>query len=33
MTTQLSEKRITCPHCGHHLHATIDASEGDQDYY
>ncbi|TYK64264.1 CPXCG motif-containing cysteine-rich protein [Colwellia echini] len=33
MTTQLSEKRITCPHCAHHLHTTIDSSAGDQDYY
>jgi len=33
MTTKLSEKRIACPHCGHHLHATLDSSAGDQDYY
>jgi transcription elongation factor Elf1 len=28
-----SEKRISCPHCGHHLHVTLDSSAGDQDYY
>ena len=33
MSQKLSEKRIICPHCGHHLHASIDASEGDQNYY
>ncbi|GAW97883.1 CPXCG motif-containing cysteine-rich protein [Colwellia marinimaniae] len=33
MINKLSEKRISCPHCGHHLHATLDASGGDQDYY
>ncbi len=33
MTNKLSEKRITCPHCGHHLHTTLDISAGDQDYY
>lgn len=33
MRQELTEKRITCPHCGHHLHATIDSSAGDQDYY
>ena len=33
MQTQFNEKRITCPHCGHHLHTLIDASAGDQDYY
>ena len=30
---KLKEKRISCPHCGHHLHLTLDASAGDQDYY
>jgi len=33
MPNKLSEKRIKCPHCGHHLHASVDASAGDQDYY
>lgn len=33
MQNQLNEKRITCPHCGHHLHTLVDASAGDQDYY
>ncbi len=33
MAKQLSEKRIRCPHCGHHLHVTIDSSAGDQNYY
>ncbi|MEI8641356.1 CPXCG motif-containing cysteine-rich protein [Pseudoalteromonas sp. Hal099] len=25
-------QRITCPHCGNHIHLDIDASMGDQDY-
>lgn len=33
MSQKLSEKRIACPHCGHHLHVSIDTSEGDQNYY
>ncbi len=33
MTNKLSEKRISCPHCAHHLHTSIDASAGDQNYY
>ena len=33
MPQDISEKRITCPHCGHHLHVTLDSSGGDQDYY
>ena len=33
MINQLTEKRITCPHCGHHLSTTIDTTSGDQDYY
>ena len=33
MQNQLNEKRITCPHCGHHLHTLLDTSAGDQDYY
>jgi transcription elongation factor Elf1 len=30
---ETKEKRISCPHCGHHMHLTLDASAGDQDYY
>ena len=30
---KLQSKTISCPHCGHHQHITIDASNGDQDYY
>ncbi|KPM78510.1 CPXCG motif-containing cysteine-rich protein [Pseudoalteromonas lipolytica] len=26
-------QRISCPHCGHHIHVALDASDGDQDYY
>jgi len=33
MTVQLKEKRIHCPHCGHHSKITLDLSKGDQDYY
>lgn len=33
MIDKLKNKTIECPHCGHHLHALIDASAGDQDYY
>lgn len=33
MPKDLTEQRISCPHCGHHLHITLDTSEGDQDYY
>ena len=29
----LCQQTIECPHCGHHLHVTLDASDGDQDYY
>lgn len=31
--TKVSEQRITCPHCGHHIFLTIDPTSGDQDYY
>lgn len=33
MSRNLSEQRIECPHCGHHLFITLDPSAGDQDYY
>ncbi|MEH6394701.1 CPXCG motif-containing cysteine-rich protein [Pseudoalteromonas sp.] len=32
MQNHLSQ-RISCPHCGHHIHITLDASDGDQDYF
>lgn len=30
---ELKHTTITCPHCGHHLHISLDYSNGDQDYY
>ena len=30
---KIKDKRISCPHCGHHMHLSLDASAGDQDYY
>ena len=33
MPNKIKEQRIECPHCGHHIHLTLDPSEGDQDYY
>lgn len=30
---QLKETTITCPHCGHPMHVSLDYSNGDQDYY
>ena len=29
----LYQKRISCPHCGHHIFVSLDASNGDQDMY
>ncbi|WAJ69008.1 CPXCG motif-containing cysteine-rich protein [Catenovulum adriaticum] len=29
----LIDKSTECPHCGHHIHITLDDSNGDQDYY
>ena len=29
----ITEQRIECPHCGHHLFLSLDISGGDQDYY
>ncbi|MGK4473177.1 CPXCG motif-containing cysteine-rich protein [Aeromonas molluscorum] len=26
-------KRIVCPHCGHHTQVALDASQGDQEFY
>lgn len=28
-----SRQTIKCPHCGHHLHIMLDASNGDQDFF
>ncbi|WP_371372615.1 CPXCG motif-containing cysteine-rich protein [Thalassotalea aquiviva] len=33
MPQVVSRKTIECPHCGHHLHVTLDTSQGDQNYY
>lgn len=33
MPHDIKEQRIECPHCGHHIHVSLDASAGDQDYY
>ncbi len=30
---QLQNKTIECPHCGHHLHVSLDITQGDQDYF
>ncbi len=29
---KLYDASIRCPHCGHHIHMTIDPSSGNQDY-
>jgi transcription elongation factor Elf1 len=28
-----SEKGIDCPHCGHHIRVSVDATNGDQSFY
>ncbi|MBW3697818.1 CPXCG motif-containing cysteine-rich protein [Vibrio sp. T187] len=28
-----TEKRVTCPHCGHSIGITLDATNGSQDFY
>lgn len=33
MPHDISRKTISCPHCGHHLHITLDTTQGDQNYY
>lgn len=33
MPQSITDKRITCPHCAHHLFVTLDSSEGDQDFF
>lgn len=33
MPQDVSRKTIECPHCAHHLHITIDTTQGDQNYY
>lgn len=30
---EYTEKRISCPHCGHHIAITLDASNGSQNFY
>lgn len=30
---RLLSRVISCPHCGHHQHVTLDTSSGDQEYY
>ena len=29
----IQNQAIVCPHCGHHVHVSLDITEGDQDYY
>ncbi|MEW6991490.1 CPXCG motif-containing cysteine-rich protein [Colwelliaceae bacterium 6441] len=29
----ITQQKIICPHCGHHIFLALDPSEGDQDYY
>ncbi|GAB3293456.1 CPXCG motif-containing cysteine-rich protein [Pseudidiomarina tainanensis] len=29
---KLYDAGLRCPYCGHHVHVSIDASAGDQDY-
>ena len=33
MPQSITEERIICPHCAHHLFITLDCSEGDQDFF
>lgn len=28
-----SEHAVSCPHCGHKIHITLDASAGSQEFY
>ncbi|MCZ4294185.1 MULTISPECIES: CPXCG motif-containing cysteine-rich protein [Vibrio] len=28
-----TEKRVACPHCGHTISITLDASNGSQEFY
>lgn len=28
----INHQKISCPHCGHVMHITLDTSNGDQDY-
>lgn len=30
---KITDQRISCPNCGHHIFVTIDPTAGDQDYY
>ena len=29
----ISNQKISCPHCGHNIFVTLDPTAGDQDYY
>lgn len=31
--SSLHQQTIACPHCGHHLHMSLDSSNGDQDFF
>ncbi|MGJ8692341.1 MAG: CPXCG motif-containing cysteine-rich protein [Thalassotalea sp.] len=33
MSQDITQLRITCPHCGHRLSVSLDTTCGDQDYY
>lgn len=33
MHNVLKRTLLECPHCGHQLHAELDPSKGEQDYY
>ncbi len=28
-----TEKRVECPHCGYHISMTLDATNGNQEFY
>ncbi|MCC2615905.1 CPXCG motif-containing cysteine-rich protein [Aestuariibacter halophilus] len=30
---QLKQTTLSCPHCGHPMHVSLDCSNGDQDYF
>ncbi|MCG7490225.1 CPXCG motif-containing cysteine-rich protein [Vibrio sp. Of14-4] len=30
---QHTEKRVSCPHCGHSISISLDTSNGSQDFY
>lgn len=33
MSQTITNQTIKCPHCGNHLHVSLDSSQGDQNYY